>query len=287
MEALKHLARNVTKKPIPAVSPEIKTVTSVESVNLLDLVNNKSIEEQEKQSQLRKSAELQTKSHAIIPPMPPASMLLGAGVSGGSSPSREVQEILSLKDSDCMNDFFHDSEDNQDETDGSGDNADVPDAMDNDENEDIDDNEEDMDENGEEIEDDEENENENDDEENEKISSEEGTDDIEDAKEGDAYKVNAVNGKRNRFSPAAVQDTHLTYIFTSAIAKDLYGGQSKELQNNGLSKTEWPTAPNVSHSSNKHLYKQSASPLNDISYKLDQLLGNYYTKSQTPIQPFL
>lgn len=45
-------------------------------------------------------------------------------VSGGSSPSREVQEILSLKESDCLNDYYNDSIDIQDDTDGSGNNAD-------------------------------------------------------------------------------------------------------------------------------------------------------------------
>lgn len=117
-----------------AVSPEVKSVKSVEGINLLDLVNNKSIEEQEKQSLLRQSVELNAIPPPIVPSMPPTSMLASA-VSGGSSPSREVQEILSLQESDMMNEFYHDSEEIQDETDGSGNNADVADALDADENE--------------------------------------------------------------------------------------------------------------------------------------------------------
>lgn len=87
--------------------------------NLLHLVNNnKLIDENEH------------KSPSIVPPMPPPSMLATAGVSGGSSPSREVQEILSLKDSECMNDFYNNSLDMQDDTDGSGNNADGADTND-------------------------------------------------------------------------------------------------------------------------------------------------------------
>lgn len=52
----------------------------------------------------------------------------GAAVSGGSSPSREVQEILSLQDAD-MNDFYNDSLEHQEDTDGSGNNVDA-DAVD-------------------------------------------------------------------------------------------------------------------------------------------------------------
>lgn len=171
------MARNVNKKPISAVSPEIKTVTSVENVNLLDLVNNKSIEEQEKQSLLRKSAELQMAAHPIVPPMPPTSMLVAAGVSGGSSPSREVQEILSLKDSECMNDFYNDSEENQDETDGSGNNVDATDALDNDDNDDDD------------------NDDVDDDAEKNSNPDSDDVDDIEDAKDDQTYTLNDVNGK--------------------------------------------------------------------------------------------
>lgn len=111
----------------------------VDGTNLLHLVNNKVIEEQEQKKYIQQAAELGSasgsnssvgshKAQTIVPPMPPSSMLAAAGVSGGSSPSREVQEILSLKDSDCMNDFYHDSMDIQDDTDGSGNNVDVADA---------------------------------------------------------------------------------------------------------------------------------------------------------------
>lgn len=62
-------------------------------------------------------------SPEIVPPLPPASMLT-TGVSAGSSPSREVQEILSQKGSDCINDFYSNSIDIQDDTDGSGNNGD-------------------------------------------------------------------------------------------------------------------------------------------------------------------
>lgn len=87
--------------------------------NLLHLVNNNKVID-----------ETEHKSPVIVPPMPPKSMLVAAGVSGGSSPSREVQEILSLKDSDCMNDFYNNSIDIQDDTDGSGNNADGADTND-------------------------------------------------------------------------------------------------------------------------------------------------------------
>lgn len=89
------------------------------SPNLLHLVNNN-----------KKIDETEHKSPTILPPMPPTSMLAAAGVSGGSSPSREVQEILSLKDSECMNDFYTNSLDIQDDTDGSGNNADGADTND-------------------------------------------------------------------------------------------------------------------------------------------------------------
>lgn len=127
-----------------------------ESVNLLHLVNNKVIEEQEKlkytqqqqqQSNVEKvksdvstgdrsSVESDTNKNApqpIVPPMPPSSMLAAAGVSGGSSPSREVQEILS-KDSDLLDEFY-DEINVGDDTDGSGNNHDAPDGNENDEEE--------------------------------------------------------------------------------------------------------------------------------------------------------
>lgn len=49
--------------------------------------------------------------------MPLANLLMTAA-SGGSSPSREVQEILSLKDSDCLNEFYDDPSDQLDDNDG-------------------------------------------------------------------------------------------------------------------------------------------------------------------------
>lgn len=109
------------------------------------IIDNKMIEEQEKKKlaqQLQQAAAEKIKSDSsgsernsagsgkqntsqvIIPPMPPSTMLAGAGVSGGSSPSREVQEILS-KDSDMMDEFYDeiipgadDSDDNVDAADG-------------------------------------------------------------------------------------------------------------------------------------------------------------------------
>lgn len=87
------------------------------SANLLHLVNNNKVID-----------ETELKSPSILPPMPPTSMLAAAGVSGGSSPSREVQEILSLKDSECMNEFYNNSLDIQDDTDGSGNNGDGADT---------------------------------------------------------------------------------------------------------------------------------------------------------------
>lgn len=43
--------------------------------------------------------------------------LSATAASGGSSPSREVQEILSLKDSDCLNEFYDDPSDLLDDND--------------------------------------------------------------------------------------------------------------------------------------------------------------------------
>lgn len=96
---------------------------------LLTLVNNKqSNDETDKVPLLQQVSEDSNSgnneiSAEIIPPMPPASMLVTTGVSGGSSPSREVQEILSPKGSDCINDFYSNSIDIQDDTDVSGNNA--------------------------------------------------------------------------------------------------------------------------------------------------------------------
>ena len=49
------------------------------------------------------SAELLTQKHHLL--------MAAAAASSGSSPSREVQDILLLKDSDCLNQFY----DEQDE----------------------------------------------------------------------------------------------------------------------------------------------------------------------------
>lgn len=229
-----------------AVSPEVKSVKSVEGINLLDLVNNKSIEEQEKQSLLRQSAELNAIPQPIVPPMPPTSMLASA-VSGGSSPSREVQEILSLQESDNMNEFYHDSEEIQDETDGSGNNADVADALDADENEKISNPDTDGD-----------------------------GDEIEDTKDDQTYTLTQVDGKWSRGITEIERRRKNVYRNNIFAAKDvaLFSGQVKqEQQNNG--KTDWPNVPKVPEVTNiqptsNHL---SNSPINDINYKLDQLIG--------------
>lgn len=60
-------------------------------------------------------------------PLPPSSLSAAsviAAASGGSSPSREVQEILSLKDSDCLNEFYDDPSDQLDD-DGDDDLTDI------------------------------------------------------------------------------------------------------------------------------------------------------------------
>lgn len=115
---------------------------SVDSTaNLLQLVNssaaasvitNNQTDETDKVPLLKQVSEDSTNdnnndenSPEIVPPLPPASMLT-TGVSAGSSPSREVQEILSQKGSDCINDFYSNSIDIQD--DSSGNNGDVADA---------------------------------------------------------------------------------------------------------------------------------------------------------------
>lgn len=96
-------------------SPDLKK-KSLEAVNLLNFnfVNNK-IDEQE-QLKIRSSVELQKSligehSSTILPKVEMVA-------SGGSSPSREVQEILSLKDSDQLNELFDDSDLMLDENDG-------------------------------------------------------------------------------------------------------------------------------------------------------------------------
>lgn len=100
------------------------------SANLLHLVNNKqSGDEADKVQLLQQVSEESNNENSpeIVSPLPPASMLVTTGVSGGSSPSREVQEILSQKGSDCINDFYSNSIDIQDDTDASGNNGDVGD----------------------------------------------------------------------------------------------------------------------------------------------------------------
>lgn len=70
-----------------------------ETLNILNLVNNKSLEEHE--MKVRKSVELSK-------PILAASN--SPNISGGSSPSREVQEILSVKEDseNILNDEFYD-----------------------------------------------------------------------------------------------------------------------------------------------------------------------------------
>lgn len=103
------------------------------SANLLHLVNNKQSGDEADKVQLLQQVseesnnENNENSPEIVSPLPPASMLVTTGVSGGSSPSREVQEILSQKGSDCINDFYSNSIDIQDDTDASGNNGDVGD----------------------------------------------------------------------------------------------------------------------------------------------------------------
>lgn len=116
---------------------------------LLQLVNNKQSDDDIDNVQLLQqvaeesnSGNNNENSEEIVPPSPPASMLT-TGVSGGSSPSREVQEILSQKGSDCINDFYSNSIDIQDEhdTDASGNNGDVADGNDEEKNSNQDDDE--------------------------------------------------------------------------------------------------------------------------------------------------
>lgn len=122
---------------VPQISPDVrqKNVPSTEGKILLQLVNNSAIEEQEHQ-RARQSAELSTQKlgktfifdcfdiirllivHVmcvsdgkLVPPIQSTSML--AQTSGGSSPSREVQEILSLKDFDFLSEEFVDDDPNE------------------------------------------------------------------------------------------------------------------------------------------------------------------------------
>lgn len=116
------------------------------ATSLLQLVNNiQSSDEADKVQLLQQVSEDSNNgnneiSEEIVPPLPPASML-ATGVSGGSSPSREVQEILSQKGSDCINDFYSNSIDIQDDTDGSGNNGDAADGNDEEKNSNQDDDE--------------------------------------------------------------------------------------------------------------------------------------------------
>lgn len=127
-----------------------------ENANLLNLINNKVIEEQE-HMKTRQSAELNNQiigklvafterpslfcllvliliipihsrsqrdayfsvygSTELAPVLPMTTTLSATAASGGSSPSREVQEILSLKDSDCLNEFYDDPSDLLDDND--------------------------------------------------------------------------------------------------------------------------------------------------------------------------
>lgn len=108
-------------------------------------VNNKSGDETDKVQLLQQVSEESNNGNTensteIVPPLPPASMLT-TGVSAGSSPSREVQEILSQKGSDCINDFYSNSIDIQDDTDGSGNNGDAADGNDEEKNSNQDDDE--------------------------------------------------------------------------------------------------------------------------------------------------
>lgn len=129
--------------------PDTKHKTA-ENTNLLNLINNKVIEEQE-HMKTRQSVELNNQVmgkvlrvystpflfcllvpiliiltlsrsqrdayflcmvRLILAPVLPMT-----AASGGSSPSREVQEILSLKDSDCLNEFYDDPSDLLDDND--------------------------------------------------------------------------------------------------------------------------------------------------------------------------
>lgn len=121
------------------------------------IMDNKMIEEQEKkklEQQLQQAVAEKIKTddtvseqnsagnakesapQTIVPPMPPSSMLAGAGVSAGSSPSREVQEILS---SDILEDEFYHGIIPGADSDDSEHNVDATDANENDDADDDDD----------------------------------------------------------------------------------------------------------------------------------------------------
>uniref|UniRef100_A0A1Q3EZN0 Putative enhancer of mrna-decapping protein 4 n=2 Tax=Culex tarsalis TaxID=7177 RepID=A0A1Q3EZN0_CULTA len=120
----------------------LQVVDKQSPLNMLNIVNSTMIEEQE-QAKVRKSVELQQKAAAAmletppVPPMPSAEML----ASGGSSPSREVQEILSLKDNDCLNEYYDSDNILLDETDGIGGDDDELNDLENEIIEDLDDDE--------------------------------------------------------------------------------------------------------------------------------------------------
>ncbi|XP_053691608.1 enhancer of mRNA-decapping protein 4 homolog isoform X2 [Sabethes cyaneus] len=100
-----------------ATSPSDNLKEKPSPLNMLNIVNSAMLEEQE-QAKVRQSVEKQKAllETPPVPPMPSAEML----ASGGSSPSREVQEILSLKDNDCLNEYYDSDNILLDETDGIG-----------------------------------------------------------------------------------------------------------------------------------------------------------------------
>lgn len=101
------------------VSPNDTIADKPSPLHMLNMVNSTMIEEQE-QAKVRKSVELQQKQ-AILETPPAAPVTTSEMLaSGGSSPSREVQEILSLKDNDCLNEYYDSDNILLDETDGIG-----------------------------------------------------------------------------------------------------------------------------------------------------------------------
>ncbi|XP_055597702.1 enhancer of mRNA-decapping protein 4 homolog isoform X2 [Uranotaenia lowii] len=104
------------KQAANGTSPNESIKEKPSPLSMLNIVNSTMIEEQE-QAKVRKSVELQQKTLLVTPPVPPmpsAEML----ASGGSSPSREVQEILSLKENDCLNEYYDSDNILLDDTDG-------------------------------------------------------------------------------------------------------------------------------------------------------------------------